>query len=149
MQMFQVEEKDGVNERLVMETDYRKARWVWVSVLLVSLLEEFGKFAFPRMNLVNLDRHINNQIINSKLFTDRMEKPDQAFWSVTSLITQARRRQQQKDDDSQLDFQRGLYTLLYHVMTDTLDLLHLFMGLLRMYNVRYPKESLKKNIVQQ
>ena len=39
--------------------------------------------------------------------------------------------------------------LSYHVMTDTLDLLHLFMGLLRMYNVRsyttYPKESLKKN----
>ena len=97
------------------------------------------------MNLVK-DHHVNNQIINSKLFTDRMEKPDQAFWSVTSL---ARRRQQQKDDDSQLDFQRGLYTLLYHVMTDTLDLLHLFMGLLRMYNVRYPKESLKKNIVQQ
>ena len=26
--------------------------------------------------------------------------------------------------------------LSYHVMTDTLDLLHLFMGLLRMYNVR-------------
>ena len=43
--------------------------------------------------------------------------------------------------------------LSYHVMTDTLDLLHLFMGLLRMYNVRsytYPKESLKKTrIVQQ